>query len=173
MNIGVIILSFIILVGGIHLWNVYSTQVKEPPKLPGLLVPQQVGKSKHIQSKTGDASMATEWVRRRAISGVSYCGNTLSLTKKAIRETRVSTGSTNGYLESYMISGLCAIKGLAVPVAVPFPEYDGGNAYDVGVVPFDSGDYNGGDAFTQPPNEYDGGDANTFEYGTLFDNALL
>jgi len=170
MNIGVIILSFIILVGGIQVWNVYSTQLKEPPKVPGFLVPQQVGKSKHIQSKTGDASMATEWVRRRAISGVRYCGNTLSLTKKAIRETRVSTGSTNGYLESYMISGLCSVKGIT---AVPFPEYDGGDAYDVGLVPFGSGYYGGGDAFTQPPNEYDGGDANTVEYGTLFDNALF
>ena len=171
MNIGVIILSFIVLIGGIQVWNVYSTQVKEPPKLPGFLVPEQVGKTKHIQSKTGDASMATEWARRRAISGIRYCGNTLSLTKKAIRETRVSTGSTTGYLESYMISGLCAIKGISGNILASFPEYDGGNADDIGYVP--DNDYSGGDAFTQPPNEYDGGDANTVNYGIIFDNTLF
>lgn len=171
MNIGVIILSCIFLIGSIQIWNVYSTQVKERPKLPGFLVPQQVGKTKHIQSKTGDASMATEWARRRAISGIRYCGNTLSLPKKAIRETRVSTGSTTGYLESYMISGLCVIKGIAA--GTTFPEFDGGNADDIGLNLFDNNDYSGGNAFTQPPNEYDGGDANTFNFGIIFDNAIF
>jgi hypothetical protein len=70
-----------------------------------------------------------------------------------------------------MISGLCVIKGIAA--GTTFPEFDGGDAYDVGINPFDSGAYVGGDAFTQPPNEYDGGDATTVNYGILFDNTLF
>lgn len=70
------------------------------PDLPSILVPQQVGKTKHIQSKSGDASMATERTRRRAI----IYG--MSGQRDRIKESRVSTGSTNGSLEAFFLTAI-------------------------------------------------------------------
>jgi hypothetical protein len=73
------------------------TDIYEPPT-GTLPVPMQVGKSKLNQSKTGDASMSTEFKRRRAIIGSNSCG---------IRPKFSHSGSTNGSLETYCLSGMC------------------------------------------------------------------
>lgn len=73
---------------------------RQKPDLPSILVPQQVGKTKHIQSKNGDASMATERSRRRAI----IYG--MSGQRDRIKESRVSTGSTNGSLEAFFLTAI-------------------------------------------------------------------
>ena len=71
------------------------------PIRSGLLVAQDTGKSKQIQSKTGDASMRTELNRRRAIQ-------TVGLAKpKTIRESTYQTGSTTGALETFFLSSIC------------------------------------------------------------------
>ena len=72
------------------------------PSLPYMLAPQQVGRTKHIQSKSGDASMFTEKSRRRAI--IYGMGG----KRDTIKETRVSTGSTNGSLEAYFLTSIAS-----------------------------------------------------------------
>lgn len=76
------------------------TPVTFNPVRSGLLVAQDTGKSKQIQSKTGDASLRIERVRRRAIQGNGR------LHKSRIRETRTQMGSTTGAIEM-MITGIC------------------------------------------------------------------
>ena len=79
----------------------YSFHFAEPAKKPqrsGLLVAQDTGKTKHIQSKTGDASLVTQERRRKAIH---YLGN--KETYK-LRESRVQTGSTTGAIETFFVS---------------------------------------------------------------------
>lgn len=71
------------------------------PQRTGLLVAQDTGKTKHNQSKTGDASLAIERVRRRAIQGHGR----VNLTK--LKETHTQKGSTTGAIETYMISSIC------------------------------------------------------------------
>ena len=66
----------------------------------GLLVAQDTANSKQIQSKTGDASMTTERIRRKVIhaNGIQY--------RSRIKESRTQTGSTTGAIEM-MLSGIC------------------------------------------------------------------
>ena len=63
----------------------------------GLLVAQDVGKSKQIQSKTGDASLHVEKVRRQTIKTV---GTAKPLT---IKESTYQLGSTTGAIETFLI----------------------------------------------------------------------
>ncbi len=70
----------------------YST----PPVQPLTPWGEQVGKTKHIQSLTKDASLATERVRRRAIAS----------SRKVIRDTNLQKGSTSGALETYILGNL-------------------------------------------------------------------
>jgi hypothetical protein len=70
------------------------------PVRSGLLVAQDTGKSKQIQSKTGDASLSIERVRRRAIQTHGR------LHKSRIRETRTQIGSATGAIEM-MITSIC------------------------------------------------------------------
>ena len=72
--------------------------VKRPNGLPP---PQQFGKTMQIQSKTGDASMKTELIRRQAIyaSGQSPFHIT--------RETSLTKGTGTGALETFLITSLC------------------------------------------------------------------
>lgn len=71
----------------------YTKTVTQPVVTWG----EQVGKSKHIQSRNGDASLATERLRQKTIRSI---GN---LNPQAIKETRVSTGATTGAIETFMI----------------------------------------------------------------------
>jgi hypothetical protein len=84
----------------------------------GLLVAQDTGKTKHNQSKTGDASLAIERVRRRAIQGSGRAD------KSKIKETATQKGSTTGALEVYFISSICP----CLPVCPIYDTiFDGGN----------------------------------------------
>ena len=92
--------GLLFLYGAFQYWRV-PNDVKYGPTIPQLLVPQQVGKTRHIQSKSGDASMATERNRRRAIQGAGR------LDPSKIRESRTSSGSSTGALETFMLSSIC------------------------------------------------------------------
>jgi hypothetical protein len=86
--------------GAYQYWRL-PNDVKYGPTIPQLLVPQQVGKSRSIQSKTGDASMATEKNRRRAIQGVGR------LHPSKIRESRTTSGASTGAMETFMLTSIC------------------------------------------------------------------
>ena len=88
------------------------------PERFGLLVAQDTGKTKHNQSKTGDASLHIEKVRRRTIQGQ---GRT---ELRKLKETHTQLGSTTGAMETYMISSICPCPPLCQPFDVLF---DGGN----------------------------------------------
>lgn len=64
------------------------------PQRFGLLVAQDTGKTKHNQSKTGDASLFIQKVRRKAIK---YSGT-------PIKETHTQLGSTTGVIETYFVN---------------------------------------------------------------------
>jgi hypothetical protein len=67
------------------------------PMRSGLLVAEDVGKSKQIQSKTGDASMYVEKIRRGTIKSVG------SANPLSIKETTYQLGSTTGAIETFLI----------------------------------------------------------------------
>jgi len=184
MNVGTILLCIFATLLGYQAWNKYTAPVSPLTiETPGFLTTQQVGKTRQIQSMHGDASMATEASRRRAIAAQRYCGGTLNLHKKNIRETRTSTGQTTGYLEAYMISTMCTmVPPLAAPVEPPveppvvprFIEFDGGNSNTDAVdFRFDGNEngpyYDGGNTETHRPNEHDGGNADTQIFSSYFE----
>jgi len=61
---------------------------------------EQVGRTKYIQSKHGDASMATELARRRTVQRVGR------LDPDKIKESRTSTGAATGAVETFFITSL-------------------------------------------------------------------
>lgn len=75
-----------------------STVVPEKPKF---LWGEQVGRTRSIQSKNGDASMATELTRRRTIQMVGQ------ESPSKIKETRTSSGSGTGAIESFFLTTIC------------------------------------------------------------------
>lgn len=86
------------------LYGVYVQYKIIPSNTPKTLITpwgEQVGRTRSIQSKTGDASMATERLRRKTIFTSSR------MYPEKIKETRTSTGSTTGALETFGITGLC------------------------------------------------------------------
>lgn len=83
---------------------------------------EDTGKTHHIQSKNGDASMATELRRRQAIQQVGR------IAKYNLKESRTQFGSTTGALETYMLSSVCPIP--CPPVCPTDIIYDGGNQGD-------------------------------------------
>lgn len=101
---------------------VYRSLIPPPasfhPQRFGLLVAQDTGKTKHNQSKTGDASLYVEKVRRRTIQGHGRAN------PEKIKETHTQLGSTTGALETYMISSICPCPPICQPFDVLF---DGGN----------------------------------------------
>jgi hypothetical protein len=100
----------------IYLIYLYATLPKEfVPEKPKFLWGEQVGKSKLIQSKTGDASMSTELTRRRAIQQAGR------LDRSKIKETRTSSGTTTGAIETFFISSICP------PLAAFASLFDGGS----------------------------------------------
>jgi hypothetical protein len=64
------------------------------PQRFGLLVAQDTGKSKINQSKTGDASLFIQKVRRKAIR----------TSGAPIKETHTQFGSTTGAIETYFVN---------------------------------------------------------------------
>ncbi len=131
-------------VGGLtfFIYLIYKSLKPKPlpfaPQRSGLLVAQDTGKSKVNQSKTGDASLAIERVRRRAIQGAGR------VAKYKLKETHTQLGSTTGALETYFISSICPCPPSCLPYDVV---YDGGDendefcAYDGdGTVALDAGD---------------------------------
>lgn len=86
----------------LYLVYLYFTLPKESvPQKPSFLWGEQVGRTRSIQSKTGDASMATEYTRRRAIQMVGQ------QTPSKIKETRTSSGSGTGAIESFFLTAIC------------------------------------------------------------------
>lgn len=94
--IGILIL---IIGSGVTSYYLSVTNPYEPPT-GALPVPIQVGKNKIIVSKTGDASMRTEYNRRKAIIKTNVC---------RIKDPRFgfwNKDSTNGSLESYFLTSI-------------------------------------------------------------------
>ena len=102
MDLNTIFLSIfglMFIYAGYTAWTT-PTPVAFNPVRSGLLVAQDTGKSKQIQSKTGDASLTIELIRRRAIQGHGR------QHKSRIRETRTQLGSTTGAVEM-MLTSIC------------------------------------------------------------------
>lgn len=117
----------------IYLTYLYFTLPKEvipikPPSLWG----EQVGRTRSIQSKTGDASMATELSRRRAIQQAGR------LNKNKLKESRTSTGSSTGAFETFFLSAICPAY-CPCPI-LPSVIFDAGHADD-DFCPIFDGDY--------------------------------
>lgn len=112
-NINTIFISllFLFLAGGVASYYLREKDIYELPT-GALPVPIQVGKNKIIVSKTGDASMATEGRRRRAVISNHKYSKNFNFKDKS---------STNGSLEAYFLSAVC-------PPFQPVFIYDGGNA---------------------------------------------
>jgi hypothetical protein len=84
---------------------------------------ENTGKTHHIQSKHGDASMMTELRRRQAIQQVGR------LDKHKLKESRTQFGSTTGAMETLMLSGIC--PPLPCPIICPSDIiYDAGGQTD-------------------------------------------
>jgi len=96
-TIFVSLFGILFLYAGYTIWTTPTPVVFNPVR-SGLLVAQDTGKSKQIQSKTGDASLAIEGLRRRVIH---YFGKK---EPSKIRETRTGKGSATGALETYSIT---------------------------------------------------------------------
>lgn len=98
-TINTLFIGILFLIIGSGVTSYYLTKI-DPYEAPiGVLpVPVQVGKNRIIVSKTGDASMQTEYKRRRTIIGSNSCGVSPKFSYQ---------GSTNGSLETYFLSSMC------------------------------------------------------------------
>ena len=149
-SIFILILSIPILYLG---YLYFTLPVSAIPEKPQFLWGEQVGRTRSIQSKTGDASMATELYRRRAIQTAGR------LDKAKIKESRTSSGSTTGALEAFFLTSICPIVCKNIPCCPVSNEIlDGGNAFSEYSPVLD-----GGYACETDMDEiiYDGGDACT------------
>jgi hypothetical protein len=109
----------LLFLGSLGLYGTYHYRKEDIAALPKTLKTpwgEQVGKTRPIQSKTGDASMATEARRRRTIQGAS-CEELYKL-----KESRTTTGSATGAIETYFLTSVCPArpKKSVVPVVPPF-----------------------------------------------------
>lgn len=117
------------LFGVLLLYGVYTCWLNYPKVIPQTqpITPwgQQVGRTRPIQSKNGDASMRTELNRRRAIQAVAL------QNPKKIRESRTSTGSSTGAMEAFFITAISGNAelpdGFVQPPICDFV-FDGGGA---------------------------------------------
>ena len=104
---------------GLHVGHaIFSTP---PPPNPDNLpwVPISTGKERSFVSKTRDAGMYTENLRRVAVISGNCGGAGMPKYK----------GSTNGSLEFYFLSGLCPVRpGGSCPPDGELEIEDGGNA---------------------------------------------
>jgi len=154
MNLNTILLC-ILSIPILYLGYLYFTlPISTVPVKPHFLWSEQVGKTRSIQSKTGDASMATELSRRRAIQTAGR------LDKSKLKESRTATGSTTGAFETLFLTSICPIVCPCCPKSNQIS--DGGNAFSEYSPVLD-----GGYACEIDTNEYvyDGGDAYTFVCG--------
>jgi hypothetical protein len=127
--IGILLL---ILGSGIASYALTTTSSYDVPT-GALPVPVQIGKNKLIVSKTGDASMSTEYRRRRAIIGSNSCG---------VVPKFGYSGSTNGSLETYFLSSMCPrFKNSVVCDKL----YDAGDVHADACAILDGGDAAGAD----------------------------
>jgi hypothetical protein len=115
--IGISIISLIFLFFGYFFWNLPG--VDSIPPIPRFLVAVDTGKTHHIQSMTGDASMNTQLKRRRAIQSIG----------KQKGKFNALLGSASGVIETYFITGICSCP------PKPCPDnsdiiFDGGDAID-------------------------------------------
>ena len=116
-------LGFVGIVGLYFGWQAFKFFTRVVPSAPtrtGLLVAQDTGKSKHNQSKNGDASMNTELQRRRTVQMVGRS------KPESIKETVYQKGSTTGAIETFFLLSVCP------PIAQLFENliYDAGFADD-------------------------------------------
>ena len=145
-TIALMFLGSILLYGAYQYWKVDPATVPKNMKTPW---GEQVGRTKPIQSKTGDASMATEAKRRGTIQGAS-CDELYKL-----KESRTATGSSTGAIETYFLTAICPPRAKK-PVVVPPVQcdfiFDGGYAENEFCVVLDDEDgtiaYDGGNADT-------------------------
>lgn len=140
-TINTLFLGLLALYFGYNVVSYYitPTDIYKPP-IGALPVPIEVGKSKYIQSKNGDASMMTEFKRRKVIIETNSCrpkDPTFGFWNKS---------STNGSLETYFLTSV-----YNEPPRDLF--YDAEGAFDnndVGLNGVGSGLLaSGGDAYTQ------------------------
>jgi hypothetical protein len=100
-NINTIFLSLFGIFVGYNILNYYLTAVDiYKPPIGNLPVPIEVGKSKIYVSKNQDASMYTEYSRRKAVIKTNVC---------RIKDPRFgfwNKDSTNGTLESYFLTSI-------------------------------------------------------------------
>ena len=110
------------LFGVLLLYGAYTCWLNYPKVIPQTqpITPwgQQVGRTRPIQSKNGDASMVTELNRRRAIQGIG-CKE-----PKKIRESRTSSGSSTGAMEAFFLTAICPV--IAQQPVVCYSIFDGG-----------------------------------------------
>lgn len=100
-NINTLFLSVLGLFIGYNLVSYYLTakNTYQPP-IGALPVPIQVGKSKIYVSKDRDASMATEYIRRKTIIATNVC------RPKDPKFGFWNKYSTNGTLESFFLTSI-------------------------------------------------------------------
>lgn len=80
----------------------FSYNPKPEVKIPNMMdfpFNQATGKERSIQSKTGDASLFIEKLRRKTIGG-TYRSN----PEKTIRETQYTKGTAGGAMEAFILS---------------------------------------------------------------------
>lgn len=94
MNINTIFVTGFVGLFGYIVYKSLKTPTSMKPERFGLLVAQDTGKSKVNQSKTGDASLFIQKVRRAAIRG----------SGTPIKETHTQLGSTTGAIETYFVN---------------------------------------------------------------------
>jgi len=109
----------LVALSGLILYGAYVQYKIIPSNTPKTLITpwgEQVGRTRPIQSKTGDASMATERTRRRAIQHVG------KINPKKLKETRTSSGSTTGIIETYFITSTCtSFEDCSTPILPDVP----------------------------------------------------
>jgi hypothetical protein len=131
-------------------------QSKQPvidqiPDVPGFLIPVSTGKERVTSSGNRDASMFTQYVRRKAtVDGFWASG-------RVMKETTHTTGFTTGVVEVYGITDTRIRAVQKVTAAVCAAVLDGGDAMATYCDVWDGGDGAGVD------NSYDidGGNADT------------
>jgi len=109
-------------------WLSYKVEKKpDMPDIPRFYWNIATGKERSFGSMTGDASLATETLRRKTIhmNGQWY--------PSKIKESRTATGSTTGALETYFLTFYCPPTNFVFDAGGASDEYckvlDDSNAY--------------------------------------------
>jgi hypothetical protein len=149
-TINTLVIGIFLLILGSGVTSYWLTPVDLYQPMTGSLpVPIQVGRNKISVSKTGDASMRTEYSRRRAIMG-SNSGPTKKFG---------FSGFTNGVLETFFLSSVLPTKTYNRALINSNDMLDGGTATSVPNLMLDG---NGGDVFNSGDIFIDGGNAYSY-----------